>query len=693
MSLHYVKSFVAGRWIAPDVNAREIENPITGDVMAYAGCNSIDFNKMLHYARTRGGPALRALRFHERARLLKSLATALNEHKQALYDISFSTGATRDDHRYDIDGGIGTAFVYASKGRRELPDDHVYLDGSIEALSKSGRFVGRHICTPLQGVALQINAFNFPVWGMMEKFAPALLAGVPVIVKPATATCYVTELAVKLMLETGYLPEGALQLVTGGLDDTLDRLTCQDVVSFTGSADTAFTLRSSPNILRNSIRFVAEQDSLNATLLGPDIHRTAAEFNVFLNEIVREITTKAGQKCTAIRRIFVPQSLVEAVIDDLRVHLGNVVIGDPRNPKTNIGPLVSSAQKHDVLRQAAMIESETERVFGDRHNFDVVDGDADTGAFVSPMLFYCKNPSVVHHVHETEAFGPVATIMGYHELDEAIELVNRGGGSLVASVVTRSPEVARHVTLGAAAFHGRLYFTDHRNSQDATGHGVPLPHMLHGGPGRAGGGEELGGIRALKHYMQRTAIQGSPDILSEIGNNWVSGATERFAPEHPFRRCFSDLELGETLWTPSRVITLKDIKKFAEFTGDMFYAHMDDAAARRNPFFSGRVAHGYLLLSFAAGLFVDPHEGPVLANTGLDCLRFTKPVVPGDSIHVGLTVRQKTPRNTEYGEVRWHVTIRNQDKDIVAEYELLTMNAIDNVHKKKTDGAINLLAP
>ncbi|WP_204113040.1 phenylacetic acid degradation bifunctional protein PaaZ [Shimia biformata] len=675
MGIREIASFAHGEWIAPGAGARPIASAITGEVIAQAGNDGLRVIDMLDYARTTGGPALRKMTFHDRARMLKALATEIGKHKQALYDLSFETGATQADHMIDIDGGIGTMFVFASKGRREMPDAHVFLDGEIEQLSRNGTFLGQHICTPLQGVAVHINAFNFPVWGMLEKLAPTLLAGVPAIVKPATATCYVTELAVRIMLDSGLLPDGALQLVSGGVGDMLDHLTCQDVVSFTGSADTAFKLRSSEHLMRESVRFVAEQDSLNASILGPDAIPGTPEFDLFIKEVSREMTTKAGQKCTAIRRIIAPQSQTEAVIDALSARLAKTQIGDPRLETTRMGALVSNSQKRDVLEKAAIISTEAERVFGDPDSFAVDGADRDKGAFLPPMLFHCADPDAATRIHDTEAFGPVSTVMGYRDLDHAIALANRGQGSLVASVITHDPAVAREVALGAGAFHGRLYFNNRDSMKESTGHGSPLPHMVHGGPGRAGGGEEMGGVRGVKHYMQRTAIQGSPDILTAIGSQWVPGGTEIAGPAHPFTRRFGDLDIGETIHTDPREVTLDDIEHFAEFTGDTFYAHMDDDAAKRNPFFPGRVAHGYLLLSFAAGLFVEPNEGPVLANTGLDGLRFMKPVSAGDSIKVSLTVKKKTPRNEDYGEVRWHVTLTNQDDEKVAEYELLTMNA------------------
>ncbi|MGX9349692.1 phenylacetic acid degradation bifunctional protein PaaZ [Shimia sp. W99] len=675
MTVQNISSFAAGQWIAPGAGARNIASAITGDVIATAGNDALDVQAMLDYARNVGGPNLRKLTFHDRARMLKALAMHLREHRQAMYDLSFDTGATQSDHMIDIDGGIGTMLVFASKGRKEMPDSHVYLDGEIEQLSRNGTFLGQHICTPLQGVAIHINAFNFPVWGMLEKLAPTLLAGVPAIVKPATNSCYVTELCVKLMIDSGILPAGALQLVSGGLGDMLDHLTCQDAVAFTGSADTALKLRSNPLILGNNTRFTSEADSLNASILGPDAIPGTPEFDLFVKEVSREMTTKAGQKCTAIRRIIAPQNSVEALIEALSARLSKTVIGDPRLETTRMGALVSGSQKRDVLEKAALIGTEAERVFGDPDNFTVEGADAEKGAFVPPMLFHCADPDNAQRVHDTEAFGPVSTVMGYRDLDHAIALANKGQGSLVTSCITHDPTVAREVAIGAGAFHGRIYFNNRDSMKESTGHGSPLPHMVHGGPGRAGGGEELGGIRGVKHYMQRTAIQGSPDILSAIGDKWVPGAAEITEEAHPFTRKFGELSVGETLHTAPRTVTMDDIEHFANFTGDTFYAHMDEEAARRNPFFPGRVAHGYLLLSFAAGMFVEPNEGPVLANTGLDGLRFMKPVSAGDSIKVRLTVKKKTKRNDEYGEVRWHVTLTNQDDEMVAEYELLTMNA------------------
>ncbi len=670
--MRQVHSFAAGQWIAPGSGARNIASAITGEVIAQAGNDTLDVQSMDGYARDVGGPALRAMTFHERARMLKALALHLREHRRILYDLSFDTGATQADHLIDVDGGIGTMLVFASKGRREMPDARIYLDGPPEQLGRHGQFHGRHIATPLQGVALHINAFNFPVWGMLEKIAPTLLAGMPAIVKPATATCYVTEACVRLIQDSGLLPKGALQLICGGIGGLLDHLDCQDVVTFTGSADTARKLRGNANLRDNAVRFTAEQDSLNASVLGPDAVPGTPEFDVLVKEVQREMTAKAGQKCTAIRRIMVPEEHIEAVIKAVTAQLAKVVVSDPRAEITTMGALVSQEQKNDVLAHADLIGQDAERVFGDPDTFSMAQ---DKGAYLPPMLFHCADPDTAQHVHTVEAFGPVATIMPYRDIDHAAHLLNKGKGSLVASVITRHPEVAHEITLASAAFHGRLYFNNRDSMSEATGHGAPLPHMVHGGPGRAGGGEELGGIRAVMHYMQRTAIQGSPELLSAIGKQWIPGAPETTDKSHPFTRTFHDIALGDTLHSDARTVTMDDIETFAHFTGDTFYAHMDEDAAKANPFFPGRVAHGYLLLSFAAGLFVQPDPGPVLANTGLDHLRFMKPVQAGDSIKVRLTVKAKTPRNEDYGEVRWHVTVTNQGDEAVAEYELLTMNA------------------
>ncbi len=663
-----VESFAAGKWIAPSAEARPIYSAVTSEKIAQAG-SPLDTQAMLDYARNVGGPALRALTFHDRARRLKALALHLKAHKKPLYALSYSTGATHADSQIDIDGGITTMLVFASKGRRELPDAHVYLDGNLEQLSRNGSFMGQHICTPMLGAAVHINAYNFPVWGMLEKLAPTLLAGVPAIIKPATSTVHVAEAAFRIMVDSGIFPEGSIQFIAGGSGGLLGQLGSQDSVAFTGSADTALMLRSSKHLLQNSVRFTAEQDSLNASILGPDATVGTPEFGIFIEEAFREITTKAGQKCTAIRRIIAPVALVNPVIEALSAKLDKARIGDPAERNTTMGALVSEAQRTDVQARLAALTPESTRVFG------TDTAPLDHGAFMSPQLLHCPEPDAATAVHEVEAFGPVSTIMPYRDLPHAAALANRGGGSLVASVITHDPKVASQLALNIAANHGRIYVNDRDSMAESTGHGSPLPHMVHGGPGRAGGGEEMGGVRGVMHYMQLTAVQGSPRMLSAIGQTWLPGAPITEATEHPFQRHFNDLTLGESLLTKTREVTLDDIEHFAHFTGDTFYAHMNEAAAKANPFFPGRVAHGYLLLSFAAGLFVEPNPGPVLANTGLNDLSFQQPVSAGDTIQARLTVKRKTKRTEDYGEVRWHVELTNQNAETVATYELLTMVA------------------
>ncbi len=675
MGIIDVYSYALGEWVPPPADARTILGAVDGEPVARAGSGGLDFAAMAAHAREVGGPALRALTFHERAHRLKALAAYLNEQREALYELSYLTGATRADGAIDIDGGISTLFVYSSKGRREMPDGTVYRDGALEMLSREGNFVGQHVATPLPGVAVHINAFNFPVWGMLEKLAPTLLAGMPAIVKPASATGYLSEACFRMMIDSGIFPDGAIQLVAGGAGDLLDHLGFQDVVSFTGSAATAGKLRRHAAIADNSVRLVAEQDSLNASVLGPDGEQGSPEFDALVREATKEMTVKAGQKCTAIRRILVPRGRVEPLIEALGAKLAATTIGDPRLDGVRMGALVSQAQREDVLAVAGRIGEEAERVFGDEGDFAVEGADRDKGAFLPPMLYCCADPDGASHVHELEAFGPVATVMGYRDVDHAIELVNRGKGGLVASVFTNDGEVARRFVHGAGPFHGRLYFANRATGKAATGHGSPLPHMVHGGPGRAGGGEELGGVRGVLHYMQRTAIQADPDLMSAITGTWVHGSKTQTDGPHPFRLKFGELTIGKTFNSQPRQITLEDIEHFADFTGDTFYAHMDEEAAAANPFFPGRVAHGYLLLSFAAGLFVDPDPGPVLANYGLDNLRFLKPVSPGETIRVRLTVCEKTGRTDEHGEVRWDVELFNGEDEPVARYELLTMNA------------------
>jgi oxepin-CoA hydrolase/3-oxo-5,6-dehydrosuberyl-CoA semialdehyde dehydrogenase len=547
----------------------------------------------------------------------------------------------------------------------------VLLDGELEGLSKKGTFVGQHIFTPLQGAAVHINAFNFPVWGMLEKLAPTILAGVPAIVKPASATAYLTEAAFKIMIEANILPPGAIQLIVGSVGDLFDHLTGQDVVSFTGSAHTALKLKSHPTVVRESVRFVAEQDSLNASLLGPDAAPGTPEFDLFIKEVATEMTVKAGQKCTAIRRAMAPAPYLDAVELALAERLAKTKVGDPRAEDTRMGALVSVSQRDDVRERIRELEAAGARIVAGDPN---ADPPIPGGAFLAPVLLRTDDPWQTPAVHDCEPFGPVSTIMPYEDIADAIALANRGRGSLALSLFTYSPKAAREFVQGAAAYHGRMLVLNRDNAAESTGHGSPLPVLVHGGPGRAGGSEEMGGVRGVKHYMQRTALQSTPAMIAAITQQYVAGAPKHIIDVHPFRLKMSGLHIGDTWKTRSRTVTLEDIEHFANFTGDKFYAHMDEEAAKASPIFEGRVAHGYLILSFAAGLFVDPDPGPVLANTGLENLRFLTPLYPGDSLRVELTVRSKSLKSDETGVVRWAVEIFNQRDEMVATYDLLTEN-------------------
>jgi oxepin-CoA hydrolase/3-oxo-5,6-dehydrosuberyl-CoA semialdehyde dehydrogenase len=657
-------------WYRATGGLAEVESALTGEVIATTGSQGIDFGAMLQHARKVGGPALRRMTFHERAHMLKALAQAIMARKEELYELSYNTGATRNDGWIDIEGGAGTLFSFSSKGRRELPNQRILIDGAMEPLSKGGTFVGQHVFTPLQGVAVHINAFNFPVWGMLEKLGPTLLAGVPAVVKPASATGYLAEHAVRIMIEADILPPGALQLIMGSTGDLFEHLTLQDVVSFTGSAQTAIKLQSHPVIARESVRFIAERDSLNASVLGPDAAPGTPEFDLFVKEVVREMTVKAGQKCTAIRRAMAPAEHIDAVQEAISARLAKVRIGDPREEGVTMGALASRDQLHSVREAVAELQKSARIVSGDPQ-VSPVEG---KGAFIAPILLRSDDPWGSPAIHDVEPFGPVSTIMPYRDLDDAIALANRGMGSLALSLFTFDPAVAEEFVLGAGAYHGRMLVLDRTSAKESTGHGSPLPVLVHGGPGRAGGGEEMGGVRGVSHYMQRTALQGSPALLSGIIKQWLPGAAKPEGEVHPFRKRIAELDVGYTLKTASRRVSLEDIEHFAHFTGDTFYAHMDEEAAKSSPIFEGRVAHGYLILSFAAGLFVEPAPGPVLANTGLENLRFQTPLYPGDSMRVELTVKTKSVRDEEKGEVRWAVYIYNQKDEVVASYDLLTMN-------------------
>ena len=672
-----LRNYVQGEWVEGTGTATALYHAVTGEQIAEASSGGLDFKGMLEYGRRVGGPALRRMTFHERARALKALAIYLTARKEAFYRVSAATGATKTDHWIDIDGGIGTLFAYASRGRRDFPDETFYVDGPTEALSKGGSFVGRHICVPLEGVAVQINAFNFPVWGMLEKLATSFLAGVPAIVKPATVTSFLTEAVAQAMVESRILPPGTFQLICGSAGDLLDHLSCQDTVAFTGSAATGRMLKRSDAVVEHSVRFNQEADSLNYSMLGPDARPGTDEFDLFVKEVAKEMTVKAGQKCTAIRRTFVPDALVDDVIRALAARLAGVKIGDPAVEGVRMGPLAGRAQVKEVRASVEKLRAGTELVYGDADAFDVVGADRDRGAFFPTMLLYNDRPFDRTAAHDVEAFGPVNTVMPYRSVDEAVALANMGQGSLVGSLFTADARVARQVALGTAPYHGRLMVVDRTSAKESTGHGSPLPHLVHGGPGRAGGGEEMGGVRGVLHYMQRTAIQGSPSTLAHITNEWSRGAAQTTDRVHPFRKYFEELAVGDTLLTHRRTITEADVTNFAGVSGDFFYAHVDDIAARES-IFERRVAHGYFVLSAAAGLFVDPAPGPVLANYGLDNLRFVKPVYIGDTIQVRLTCKQKTAKDDREGQVpqgvvAWDVEVINQDQEPVAVYTVLTL--------------------
>lgn len=670
--MNKLESYACGKWQAGE-GGEVMLNALTGEPVAQVSSKGVDFAAMLAHARKVGGPALRTLTFHERAMKLKALASYLSEHKDRYYAISAKTGASKVDSMIDIDGGFGTLFSYASKGRRELPNARFIVDGSPEVMGKTGSFVGQHVMTPLQGAVLHINAFNFPVWGMLEKLSQNLLAGVPAIVKPASQTAYLTEAVFRDMIASGIFPEGALQLICGSVGDAFEHLTGQDLVTFTGSASTGQKLKSHPVIIRNSVRFTMEADSLNCSILGPDAVPGTPEFDLYVKEVVREMTTKCGQKCTAIRRAFVPRAQLDAVAEALKARLAKVVVGDPAVDGVTMGALASLGQREEVRKAVGRLRDVADVVFGDPQDFTVKGGDAAKGAFLGPILLRCQDPHGAAVVHEVEAFGPVSTLMPYDDVDDAIALAARGEGSLVGSLFTYDNAFARDLVLGAASHHGRLLIVNRDCAKESTGHGSPMPVLVHGGPGRAGGGEEMGGVRGVMHYLQRTALQGSPATLSAITGQWLPGSP-RQEGVHPFRKNLDELQLGDTVKAGPRKVTLEEIEHFAAFTGDTFYAHMDEVAAAANPFFGGRVAHGYYILSMAAGLFVQPDPGPVLANYGLDNLRFVTPAKPGDELSVTLTCKGKNPRITEhYGEVRWDTVVTNQDGKVVATYDVLTM--------------------
>jgi oxepin-CoA hydrolase/3-oxo-5,6-dehydrosuberyl-CoA semialdehyde dehydrogenase len=668
-----LKNFAKGKWVEGTGTFKKLYNPLNGEMIAEYSSEGIDIKGMLEYARSVGGPNLRAMTFHERGRMLKSLAQYLMSRKNEFYPLSFQTGATKIDSWVDIEGGISTLFTYASKGRRELPDEKIWAEGNMEPLSQSGTFVGQHVCVPLHGAAVHINAYNFPIWGMLEKLGPTFIAGMPAVVKPAPVSSHLAEHMVRVIIESDILPEGALQLICGEPEDLLNHLNSQDVLTFTGSAETGRKIKSHPNIINNSIRFNMETDSLNCSILGEDVKQDDEEFNLFVKEVVNEMTSKAGQKCTAIRRTLVPQNKMDDVVNAISERLGKVKIGDPANEGIRMGALADKRYLQLVNEKLEMLKSSAEIVYEGNTNFE----EFKESAFLNPVLLKCSNPHEVKTVHDVEAFGPVNTVMPYKSIDDAIEIAKLGQGSLVASLFTRNNEIAKKIVEGIGAYHGRIIIVNRDCAKESTGHGSPLPHLTHGGPGRAGGGEEMGGIRGIFKYMQRIALQGHPTTLSKVCNEYIIGADQISDKIHPFQKYFEELEIGETLITHRRTITEADVVNFAGISGDYFYAHMDDIAAKES-MFEKRVAHGYFVLSAAAGLFVHPAPGPVIANYGLEGLRFTKPVYIGDTIKAKLTCKRKTSKEKRedevlQGVVEWYVEVVNQEDEIVAVYTILTL--------------------
>ncbi len=670
------QSYLAGDWRG-DKPERPLICAITGQNIGYTAVQDADVSEALAYARAHARAQLSALGFSARAARLKDLAKYLSGHKESLYELSTHTGATRSDSAVDIEGGIGTLFAYASMGAAELPPGQIWHEGPVMPLSKKGGFAGTHVLVPRPGVAVHINAFNFPVWGMLEKFAPAFLAGMPCLFKPATATSYLTEHCVRLMVESELLPPCALQLLVGPPDSLLDSLESGDVLTFTGSAQTANMLRQHGSVTEKGVPLNVEADSLNALLIAPDVQAGQIEFELAVTEIIQEMTVKAGQKCTAIRRVMMPAALLTPLAEALRSKLDAIVVGDPRSETVTMGALVSKSQRDSVARQVDQLLTECDCYMGGPEAAVTLAPGVEPDAFFAPTLLIDQTPGPDRLANQLEAFGPVVTLMPYEQFDHALDMMAWGGGSLVSTLVTASPELALKAVTRAAAYHGRLLVLNGQSGPESTGHGSPLPMLNHGGPGRAGGGEELGGIRAVKHYMQRTAIQGSPEMLGAITSEYVRGAPVSESEVHPFRKHFDELGIGDSLLTHRRTVSEADLVNFGCLSGDFFYMHFDEIAARESQF-GKRIAHGYFVLSAAAGLFVSPAPGPVLANYGLDTLRFVKPVGIGDTIRARLTCKRKTPRAARQGQqqqgvVVWDVEVRNQDEEVVASYDILTL--------------------
>jgi len=672
-----MKSYLRGEWHQGAGASTELLSAIDGQPIANFKEQTISFDEILNYGKSKAGPILRKMTFRERGAALKKIALLLMEHKEEFYKLSYFTGATRIDSWIDIEGGIGTLFAYASKSKREFPDLPHYVDGKVEPLSKGGTFVGHHVCVPLEGVGLHINAFNFPIWGMLEKFAVTFLAGVPSVVKPASVSGFLAHAVVDKIIKSQILPEGSLQLFFGRSKTMFDSLTYQDVVTFTGSAETGNQLRLRPNIVNNSIRFNLEADSLNCSILGPDIQDGSEEIDIFIKEVVREMTAKAGQKCTAIRRIFVPASKINLVADKLKARLEKLVIGDPRLEQVKMGALASVGQKADVQSKINILKQSCEIFYQGKEQF--LGDNTNKGSFLTPHLLLAKNLSDLAP-HTIEAFGPVSTLIPYQNQNDLFQFVRLGGGSLVGSVVTCDSHFAMDLLYAAGPHHGRLLFLDRTSAKESTGHGSPMPQLVHGGPGRAGGGEELGGVRGVLHYMQRLAIQGSPTMVGNLTGQFIKGGHIIESEIHPFKKKFNELTIGQTITTHKRTITESDIVQFGNLSWDHFYAHTDDTSVGApGDLFEKRVAHGYFILAAAAGLFVEPKKGPVLANYGLDEFRFIKPVYVGTTIAVRLTVKEKLVQEKRpddhkaKGVVKWLVDVFDQTGETVAIGTILTL--------------------
>ncbi|HSQ43629.1 MAG TPA: phenylacetic acid degradation bifunctional protein PaaZ [Ginsengibacter sp.] len=681
-------NYITGNWVEGDGDGQPLFNEVNGEIITTATTKGLDFKSILNYGRTTGTSTLRKMTFHERGRMLKALALHLLEHKEKFYTLSYKTGATRADSWVDIEGGIGNLFSNASL-RRKLPDEIFALDGDNIGLSKGGTFAAQHILLPKEGVAVHINAFNFPVWGMLEKIAVNLLAGVAAVVKPASVTCYLTEMVVREIISSKILPEGALQLICGSAGDILDHVTSQDIITFTGSASTGLLLKSNPNILRENVPFNLEADSLNCIVLGNDVTPEMPEWDIFIKEIRKEMTSKAGQKCTAIRRIFVPENKMEDVWKAISKSLEQTTIGNPKNEKVRMGALAGQTQKKELLEQVQKLLASSQLIYGSLDSVELIDADINRGAFISPLLLLNETPFKSEEAHNVEAFGPVSTIMPYKNMDEAIELSKKGKGSLCSSVVTSREDFAKHYVLNGGTYHGRILVLNKENARESTGHGSPLPMLIHGGPGRAGGGEEMGGLRGIKHYMQRVAVQGSPTMLTAITNVFQPNAKGKRDNIHPFKKYFEELKIGDQLITDKRKITSEDIDKFADLSGDHFYAHIKTTDFD-DTMFEQQVAHGYFIMSAAAGLFVDSFEkNPVLLNYGIDELRFTKPVYPGNEIYVRFTCKEKIQQELKdinpdvpfvkgsdipRGIVKWYVEILDEtETPVIGVATILTM--------------------